>query len=241
MSKGNNSWIFSIILGVLVFGTGITLSLVFVPIKDTKFWISFVATIIALLSVFISSAVLSINDRHVSPRYSLVIVSVLYLILEIIVLVLLHLVFTSVTYQWYLVVQIALFVIYLIYLFSILGARSSIIKSSAETKEMCLAKNQLVSEIQSIISNLDALQQDIKFKLKKEFTALEEDVRFSDPISIEQTANLDKSIKNGITNLSAEIKNSVSSGVVDVGKIDGEIIALRKLIDERNRTIKLHK
>jgi hypothetical protein len=193
--------------------------------KNIAFWISYAFTVIA----FVAQLVIwkSALERAKSLKskflgFPVVHISIVYLIVQIIALAIFLAIPTLPIWSALVVCSVIAGVSAVCMIASAAG-RSEIVRVSANVQE----KTFYIKQLQTEVGLLADAETDIA--TKSALTQLEEKIRYSDPMSNEQLANLEEPIKAKI----AELKKATDK--------TNCIVELNSLLDERNRKNKILK
>ena len=193
--------------------------------KTAAFWISYAFTVVAFATqIIIWNAALGRSESLKSKflGFSVVHIGIVYLVVQIIALIVF--LFIPTLPIWSAVVACAVVVgVFAVCMIASDVGRSEIERVSAKVQE----KTFYIKQLQADVELLAGAETDTT--TKSALMQLAEKIRYSDPMSDEQLAD----IENRITEKIAELKAST-----DKAK---NINELNSLLDERNRKIKIMK
>ena len=193
--------------------------------KTAAFWISYAFTVVAFAAqIIIWNAALGRSESLKSTflGFSVVHIGLVYLVVQIIALIVL--LFIPTLPIWSAVVACAVIagVSAACMIASDVG-RSEIERVSAKAQEKTFYIKQLQADVE-LLANAES-----DAKVKAELLRLAEKIRYSDPMSHEQVAELEAQIAEKVSDLKAAANK-------------GEIITeIHSLLDEQNRKIKILK
>ena len=201
------------------------------PNMTATFWTAYVFTVLSFMCLAGAMIFYSINNDNVIYGVSIYIVSIAYLISQIVVGNIL-IIFSAIPVKVTIITEVILFVLLSVFLvialFLLLG-KNNTQKLSEKTKDKVLFMKLLSNDIAVLIdktSNLSILER---------LEDLKDAIDSSDPMSHTSLALVDQKMSNKVVSLSEHVS---ANDVIKVGNVIDEI---EQMLAERNRKCKILK
>lgn len=237
--KISNYALYWIVFGI-IFVVGTVLAFLLAPEYTPTFWTSYIFTVIALVGLCISGTFLKDKFRNIFANIPFIYIAWFYLIIELIVTLLFGIIFT-IPVTIYIAIHLILFAIFLILFILMIMGRRVIVEVHDSPKVDVQKKLNLIEDVKSIEELYVELPDDKRKELSRIIEAIEEDIRYSDPVVPPTLLYLDEEIKESLTSLYTEIENMKTAENVDVARVSQMAAKIKAKIAKRNRIIKAEK
>ena len=198
------------------------------PNMTATFWTAYVFTVLSFMCLAGAMIFYSINNDNVIYGVSIYIVSIAYLISQIVVGNIL-IIFSAIPVKVTIITEVILFSVFLVVELFLLLGKNNTQKLSEKTKDKVLFMKLLSNDIAVLIdktSNLSILER---------LEDLKDAIDSSDPMSHTSLALVDQKMSNKVVSLSEHVS---ANDVIKVGNVIDEI---EQMLAERNRKCKILK
>lgn len=218
-------------------------------ISSGFFWVSALFMFLGYLAIY-ATVMFYLSDGRTSfkeypANYPLIHVAIVYSIAQIVMVIALAVINSflknGLSMRIYLAIELVLLLIFGISYAVHNSARQYSVNLETSTKAKVSAIRMMTDKCMRVQQMVQELPLEIRTDASREVRAMEEKVRYSDPMSHESLMAMDYDIERGIDQVAVEVENLLADSSRGVDILRRKVREVNNLIDSRNNRVRMMK